>query len=176
MFKDINRFRQITSQIEDLVKESMDLIPLEVDYDETQLKLSTVYMKKLLEDLEENHFSKYIPSDSHVDGNIPPVIYIRYNEDLDWDLNLIFYNKKDSDLNSEFLGVLFFVALTFGLIHMDLNSNVNVTICESNGLTTYVSRSKPNPKIKVGSCKSETMIKHEYYTLKKTISNIHYRR
>lgn len=76
-------------------------------------------------------------------------------------------------MNSQFLGALFFVGLVFTLIYVDLNSKIDVTICENNNLTTYVNRKKPGAKIKAGECRSEIMFKSEYYDLKQTFSNIH---
>jgi len=68
-------------------------------------------------------------------------------------------------MNTEAIGILLFIALCFGLISIDQNSEVLAVICEKNEKTTYVGLHEPPNILKLGICRAKVMPKHEYYEL-----------
>jgi len=68
------------------------------------------------------------------------------------------------DIDKFVIGFVF--VLLSSLFYMDLNRNVEVYICDKNGITRYVSLNEPSPVLRVGSCRIEVMKNKEYYNLK----------
>ena len=66
----------------------------------------------------------------------------------------------------EKLTVLLVIILMLSIFYMDLNRNVEVYICDKNGITRYVSVNEPSPFLSVGECRIEAMKNKEYYSLK----------
>ena len=66
----------------------------------------------------------------------------------------------------EKLTVLLVIILMLSIFYMDLNRNVEVYICDKNGITRYVSVNEPSPFLSVGECRIESMKNKEYYSLK----------
>ena len=67
---------------------------------------------------------------------------------------------------SETLGILLFILFCAFIVHLDRTSEIEVVMCEKDGLTHYIGRYAPNRKLKLGLCKAERMSKGEYYALK----------
>ena len=72
-------------------------------------------------------------------------------------------------MTSEGYAVLAFLALCFGLIYMDLNREVSVHLCESDGVSTYVSVNAPPQELSFGECHEEVMLKERYLTLRQVM-------
>jgi len=72
-------------------------------------------------------------------------------------------------MTSEGFAVLAFIALCFGLIYMDQNREVSVHLCESEGVSTYVSRIAPPQELSFGDCHEEVMVNERYYHLRQVM-------
>ena len=66
----------------------------------------------------------------------------------------------------EKLAIAISVILAISIFYMDLNRNVEVYICDKNGITRYVSVNEPSPFLRVGECRIEAMKNKEYYSLR----------
>ena len=64
------------------------------------------------------------------------------------------------------IAMLMFLSFIIWLIYSDQNREVEVYLCEANGLTTYVNRNKPPTELKLGVCHTENMTKNHYSNLR----------
>jgi len=74
-------------------------------------------------------------------------------------------------MSSEGFGVFAFIILVVGLVYFDYNGEVDVTICENGGLTTYVGRVEPSGKLNFGECRTDNMIRGKYYELRQMMKS-----
>jgi hypothetical protein len=72
-------------------------------------------------------------------------------------------------MNLEKLSIVGFITLVFYLIYMDQNREVTVHICESKGVSTYVSVIKPPEELQFGECHVEPMLNSRYYHLRQVM-------
>jgi hypothetical protein len=75
-------------------------------------------------------------------------------------------------MKSEKIGVSIFLLLVVFLFWLDLNNEVEVTVCESGGLTTYLSKIEPSDKLMLGECREYTMFNREYYELRRMMKGV----
>ena len=73
---------------------------------------------------------------------------------------------------SEKIGVSSFLLLVVFLIWLDLNNEVKVVVCESGGLTTYLSKIEPSDRLMFGECSEHTMFNREYYELRSMMKGV----
>ena len=72
-------------------------------------------------------------------------------------------------MTSDGFAVLAFIALCFGLIYMDNSREVPVHLCESDGVSTYVSVLAPPQELSFGECHEERMVNERYYRLRQVM-------
>lgn len=65
------------------------------------------------------------------------------------------------------VGIFIFVLLILGILNMYYSEVVEVHLCTNKeGLTTYVSKFPPSPKLKVGTCEETRMTNLEVHNLR----------
>ena len=72
-------------------------------------------------------------------------------------------------MTTDVFAVLAFIALCMGLFYIDYNTEVSVHICESNGVSTYVSKATPPQELSFGECREEVMVNSRYYYLRQVM-------
>ena len=64
-------------------------------------------------------------------------------------------------------GLLIFVLFLLGILNLYYSEVVDVHLCTNKeGLTTYVSKFPPSPKLKVGTCEETKMTNFEVHNLR----------
>ena len=72
-------------------------------------------------------------------------------------------------MTSESIVVIAFIVLCFGMLFMDMNREVSVHFCESNGVSTYLNRTPPPQELSFGNCHIENMSNERYYHLRQVM-------
>jgi|13_taG_2_1085334.scaffolds.fasta_scaffold00002_296 hypothetical protein len=72
-------------------------------------------------------------------------------------------------MTSDGIAVIAFIALCFGLIYMDSSREVSVHLCESDGVSTYVSVNAPPQELSFGECHEEVMVNERYHHLRQVM-------
>jgi hypothetical protein len=72
-------------------------------------------------------------------------------------------------MDMEKLGIIAFIVFIIWLIASDNSRTVKVHICESDGVSTYVSREDPPNELKFGDCHVEFMQNSRYYRLRQVM-------
>ncbi len=72
-------------------------------------------------------------------------------------------------MTSDSIAVIAFIALCFGMVFMDNSREVSVHLCESEGVSTYVSTNAPPQELSFGDCHIKVMVNEQYYRLRQAM-------
>lgn len=77
--------------------------------------------------------------------------------------------KGEKQMTSDGIAGIAFIALCFGLIYMNINRDVSVHFCESQGVSTYLNKTPPPQELSFGDCHIENMRNERYYHLRQVM-------